>query len=149
MRKYCEDNQGQIAVWFAILALPLLAFTTYAVDTMNAEKEKTQLLAALDDAALAAVSRQNITDSERSAYATEYFFQNYDDRKDIEFEVLDSSSNRVELSGKTSVPITFADAFRLIQQAKELLLLSMALQLRLKIFVCLAARVIPVNISHM
>jgi len=110
MRKYCEDNQGQIAVWFAILALPLLAFTTYAVDTMNAEKEKTQLLAALDDAALAAVSRQNITDSERSAYATEYFFQNYDDRKDIEFEVLDSSSNRVELSGKTSVPITFADA---------------------------------------
>ena len=104
-----KDNaDGQIAVWFAILALPILAFTTFALDYTAAEKERVLLSSALDDAALAAVTRQNITNSERSQYAKNYFQQNTGNRSDINFNVIEASAQRVELKASLSVPTTIS-----------------------------------------
>jgi len=107
-RKYRDETQGQIAVWFALIALPLLALTTYSLDYTAAITEKTDLLSSLDDASLAAVLRQNITDEERKDFAESYFKANYDSHMLAGFKVIEASSSRVEIEAVAEVPTTIS-----------------------------------------
>jgi len=100
LSRYRKNTEGQFGVTFALLALPLMAVTTLALDHSFAYKEKLKLANALDDTALASVLDQTLTESERAEYATKYFWSFFDESKDIKFEVLDSGSDRVSLVAK-------------------------------------------------
>ncbi len=109
-QKYKADQSGQIAVWFAILALPILTLTSFVTDYSRAEKVRVQLSAALDDAAIAAVLNQNLTVQERKVFAENYFWQNFGQNENFELNVIDSSAQRVELSARGTVPATIIKA---------------------------------------
>ena len=111
LSRYRKNTEGQFGVTFALLALPLIAVTTLALDHSFAYKEKLKLANALDDAALASVLNQTLTESERAKYATTYFWQFFDESKDIKFSVLESSSDRVSLLAKTRVPTSVSAIF--------------------------------------
>lgn len=66
---------------------------------------------ALDSAALAAVTHQNLTIKERENYATEYFWSNFGEAKyPLNFEVVDASAERVELKADAKFPTTLSSA---------------------------------------
>lgn len=113
IRAYRDGLQGQVAVWFALIALPLLAVTTYSLDYMAAITERTDLLSSLDDASLAAVLRQNITDEERKAFAENYFKANFDNGNLTDLNIIDAASNRVEIEATIDVPTTLSAALGL------------------------------------
>jgi len=96
--RYCRNTSGQFAVWMGVLALPLLMATTFAMDFYSAQRSATQIKAALDAAALAAVTNQNISDKERGEYATKHFNTNFKDSENFTMTVVDSSSEHVELN---------------------------------------------------
>jgi len=110
IKTYKANESGQIAVMFALLAIPLLILVSSVMDYTAAEKERGIISAALDDAALAAVIKQNITDEERKAYAVEYFWQNVDKNKTRELKVIEAKSNRVALVATSSVPTSIISA---------------------------------------
>ena len=111
LNRYKKNTKGQFSVVFALLALPLMAVTTLALDHSFAYKEKLKLSNALDDTALASVLDQTLTESERAKYATNYFWSFFGDSKDIKFEVLDSGSDRVSLVAKAIVPTSVSAIF--------------------------------------
>ena len=111
LNRYKKNTKGQFSVTFALLALPLMAVTTLALDHSFAYKEKLKLSNALDDAALASVLDQTLSEAERAKYATNYFWNFFDDSKDIKFEVLDSGSDRVSLVAKAIVPTSVSTIF--------------------------------------
>jgi len=111
LNRYHKNTEGQFSVVFAVLALPLMAVTTFALDHSFAYKEKLKLSNALDDAALASVLNQTLSEAERAKYATNYFWNFFDDSKDIKFEVLESGSDRVSLVAKAIVPTSVSTIF--------------------------------------
>jgi len=111
LNRYKNDTQGQFGLVFAILAVPLLAASTLALDHAFAYKEKVKLGNALDDTALAAVLNQNLTDAEREKYAHNFFGQFFDSSKKIEFKVLEASNNRVSVTAEAKVPTSISNLF--------------------------------------
>jgi len=104
------NESGQIAVWFAILALPLLIITSFTLDYARSEQVKLELSNALDDAAIAAVLNQNLSVSERARFAEDYFKQNFNENEGFTINVLDSSAERVEITATGSVPSSIIQA---------------------------------------
>ena len=102
-RSFVKDDGGQFAVWGAIVGLPLLVGVGVVLDTGNLTRETTNLKAALDSAALAAVLPDGITDAERQAYSEEVFRKNYSG-KTINSVTVQASRNEVEISAEISVP---------------------------------------------
>ena len=90
LNQYKKNTKGQFSVTFALLALPLMAVTTLALDHSFAYKEKLKLANALDDTALASVLDQTLTEAERAEYAKNYFWNFFDESKDIKLAVLES-----------------------------------------------------------
>ena len=108
IKQYQQNTNGQFGVVFALLAVPLVAISTLALDYNFAQKERLKLSSALDDTALASILDQTLSEAERADYADAYFKQFFDESKDIDLKVLESSDKRVSLVAKANVPTTMA-----------------------------------------
>ena len=75
--RYVKDNVGQVAVTFALAAVPLLALTSAAVDYSRVTKERSKVSSALDAAVLAAANNNAITLDQKDSYAETHFRKNY------------------------------------------------------------------------
>jgi len=107
---YKSNDSGHFAVIFSLMAVPLLAVSTFVIDYTSAGKVRMDLANALDDAALAAVLDQSLTEKERKDYATHYFWSFFEPDADIDFEVRDASAERVSLRAHVKVPTTISAA---------------------------------------
>jgi len=106
--RFYKNTEGQIAVWFALLALPLLIITTFVIDYGSATKYRTEVKNALDAAALAAVIKQNLTEQQRKDYALAYIAENTSLSKDFKFEVSSAKDSRVEIEATGRAPVTIS-----------------------------------------
>ncbi len=111
LKSYRDNKSGQFAIWLGLSALPLLASVTFAVDLNGAERSRTELKAALDSAALAAVSNQTLTPEARKAYAISYFEQNFSDADEFSAVVTQASAERVSIEAIGQSPVTVSRAF--------------------------------------
>lgn len=108
LRKYVKDDAGHFAVTTALVALPLLMGVSIALDSNRMESERTKLKAALDTAALAAVTNQTLSTSERRDYAEKRFWDNIHTSHEVRVKVTNSGSERVEISGEIEIPTLMA-----------------------------------------
>ena len=91
---------------FSLALLPLLAFTTAAIDYSQATKEKDAISSALDAAVLAAANNNAISDSEKDSYAETHFLANYSG--DIKLTLTPSMEpDRVRLSAAGEFDLYF------------------------------------------
>lgn len=111
IKSYAKDTSGQFAAVFAIVALPLIAVTTLAIDHNLAYKKQLRLENALDDTALASVLNQTLSESERAKFADNYFSQLFDKSEEVNLKVLESGSSRVSLAAEADVSTTFASIY--------------------------------------
>lgn len=104
--KYLQDQSGQVAMFFALAALPLLALTSAAIDYSQVTKEKNAITSALDAAVLAAANNNAITNDEKDEYAEAHFLANYSG--DIKL-TLDPSmqTDRVRLAATGELDLSF------------------------------------------
>ena len=75
--RLARRREGNIAILFALSAIPLVIGSGIAIDTVRAYTVKTRLGAALDAAALAVGSEVNQTQSSLTTYMNNYFAANY------------------------------------------------------------------------
>ncbi|NNE58733.1 MAG: hypothetical protein HKN36_11560 [Hellea sp.] len=110
LTRYKADKSGQFAVMFSLFAIPLMMAVGIVVDLNVAQKNKTQLAAALDATALAAVTKQNVTEAERINYAETYFAGAFEGAADYDFKVVSAKGDTVEVAATGFSPVTFARA---------------------------------------
>lgn len=105
-KTYLRDQSGQVAMFFALAALPLLALTSAAIDYSQVTKEKNAITSALDAAVLAAANNNAITNDEKDEYAEAHFLANYSG--DIQL-TLDPSmqTDRVRLAATGELDLSF------------------------------------------
>jgi len=108
MRRYTSNEAGQVAVITAIVALPLLLGVSVAVDSHRIGLERAKLQSALDNAALAAITDQTLTSAERSEHATERFWANMSGEQNVEFSVVESDDQLIEISAEMAVSTLFS-----------------------------------------
>ena len=108
IQRYALNDDGQIAVITAISALPLLLVVSVAVDSHRVGVERSKLQAALDGAALAAISDQTITGVERSEQAEARFWSNISADQKVKFSVGSSTDTRIYVQGEMEVDTLFA-----------------------------------------
>lgn len=103
--RYKQDRSGQFAVWFGLMALPLLATTSYVMDLQAAQIETGNVKAALDAATLATVQKNNLNDSEKRLYAKDIFYDNFNGRVKPTVDVT-VTKNSVIMTAKAELPTT-------------------------------------------
>ena len=108
-KKYRQDAGGQIAVITALVGLPLLLVAASAYDISAAHGQNESIRSAIDAAALAAVVPDNMTNSERYAYAQTVFDSNYFGRNDVSLNV-SGDRERVDITATTQVPTVISGA---------------------------------------
>lgn len=105
LNSYFKDNAGQVAMTFALAAMPLLAATSVAVEYSRVTKERSQVSSALDAAVLAAANNNAITLDQKDSYAETYFRANY--AGDINFALSSSvTPSRVRLEAKGELDLS-------------------------------------------
>jgi hypothetical protein len=104
LRKLTADDSGHFAVTTAIVALPLMLGVSVAIDSNRMGQDRTKLKSALDGAALAAVTNQTLSPPERAEYAKKRFWDNVSIENDVNFGVVKSGSDEVELLGEVKIP---------------------------------------------
>jgi len=109
LKKLVRNQDGQFAVWFGLLAFPLLAGTSFVMDFQLYQKDTTNLKGALDTAVLAAVQKNNLTKSEREAFAIDIFNNNFDG-KSTPILTATATDDTVKLTAKGSVPTSISAA---------------------------------------
>lgn len=108
LKKFIRNDTGQVAVIFALAALPLLALTSAAIDFSQVTKERTEISSALDAAVLAAANNNAISVSEKDSYAEAHFLANYGG--DITLDLTSSvSTDRVRLVAQGELPLDFGN----------------------------------------
>jgi len=108
LRDYITNDSGHFAVITALVALPLLMGVSIAMDSNRMDRERSKLKSALDNAALAAITNQTLTPSERSEYAQKRFWDNIHSELPINLKVTESGNDRVELMGEIKIPTLMA-----------------------------------------
>lgn len=98
LNRFIKDESGQFAVISAVLAVPLMVCVGIAVDSSILNKDKGHLQAALDSAALAAVTPANLTVNERTDFAAEVFKNNYQGHENVLLKIK-ASNSRVDIEG--------------------------------------------------
>ena len=107
-KNYARDERGQVAVFFALAALPLLALTSAAIDYSQVTKERDAISSALDAAVLAAANNNAISNAEKDNYAETHFLANYSG--DIELTLTPSMEpDRVRLSALGELQLTLGN----------------------------------------
>lgn len=109
-RRFRGDTSGQFAVWVGLSALPILALTTAVIDYSKADALRNGLQNALDSAALAAVTEQTLTPSERADYARDYFSANFANSDKFVLTPLMTTGENVKLMAEGSSPISVSAA---------------------------------------
>jgi len=85
--KYSENQSGNIAVFTAILAVPMLLIMSAALDSQRVSGNITEIQNALDASALAAVSSGALEPEARIAFGKEFFAKNYNGNADLTLSV--------------------------------------------------------------
>lgn len=108
-KDYVTNTSGQFAVWFSIMAVPLLAGTSYVMDYQSAQIQTGNIKAALDAATLATVQKNNLSDSDKQSFATDVFHDNYSGKAETDL-VVEIGENRVHMTARGKIPTTVAAA---------------------------------------
>jgi len=108
LRRLLSDTSGQFTVWTALLALPITLSISFVFDLQTLNGQRTALKSALDSAAIAAVTNQNLNPEERSKYAKERFWVNLNDHENVKVAVPKSEGHRVEMEAKMQIPTLMA-----------------------------------------
>jgi Flp pilus assembly protein TadG len=107
-RNYTKNETGQVAVFFALAAMPLLALTSAAVDYSSLTKERAKVSSALDAAVLAAANNNAISLAEKEAYAETHFRANYNGKLDLMLAP-SMATDRVRLSATGQLELSFGN----------------------------------------
>lgn len=105
-KKYLRDQSGQVAMVFALAALPLMALTSAAIDYSQLTKERNRISSALDAAVLAAANNNAISDANKHVYAESHFRANYDGALKLTLDPSISPA-RVRLAATGELNLTF------------------------------------------
>ena len=108
VHKVCHDQQGGVAITFAITAGLLLAIGGGVLDYGRATAVSAALQKAADIAAIAAISAPNGTQAERMAAAQQMFKSNY--RYKAEYPVTPAitvAGRKATVSAEAAVPLYF------------------------------------------
>lgn len=108
MLKFGKNESGQVGMIFALALVPLLGFTSAAVDYSKLTRERNAISIALDAAVLAAANNNAINDSEKDEYAEAHFLANYNGKMDLTL-VPGLESDRVRLSAEGSLELSFGN----------------------------------------
>lgn len=108
IQRFTSNDEGQIAVITAISALPLLLAVSIAVDSHRVGQKRAKLQAALDGAALAAISNQTVTTAERNEQAEARFRSNISAKEQVKFSVQSSLNTRIDVQGEMEIDTLFA-----------------------------------------
>lgn len=107
-KNFTGNESGQVAVFFALAALPLLALTSAAIDFSQITKERDSISSALDAAVLAAANNNAISLSEKESYAETHFLANY--HGDIDLILTPTlATDRVRLSAQGDLKLSFGN----------------------------------------
>ena len=101
-RRFLIDESGQVAVITAISAIPLLLGVSLAIDSHVTDRSRVRIQAALDNAAIAAISNQTITVAERTDNAETRFLANMSEGEQVNFRAK-SSERRIDVEGSIVV----------------------------------------------
>jgi len=107
-RRFKRDTRGQFAVQFAILALPLLAAATFAIDYTAAGREKVEVKTALDAAVIAAVNNNSLTNAEKETFALAHFTENYPGKLKFKLDPV-ATDDRVEMTANGLAPVSVSE----------------------------------------
>ena len=112
LQKFWDDRSANFAVTFAILAVPLLTAGGLAVDYINLSRQKSELQAALDAAALA-VTREgptSLSKKQATDIAEAFVLANYPDLA-LKVDAQIIGNETIEVSGSISYPTAFGGVF--------------------------------------
>lgn len=112
MKRFWADRNGNFAMMFGILAVPLLIGGGLAVDYINLSRQKSSIQEALDAAALA-VTREgpkNLTQEQALEIAKQFVAANYPELA-LQVKARIISDDTVEISGETDYPTSFGGVF--------------------------------------
>ena len=105
---WSSDTKGNVAVMFAIAAVPVLLAMGSGVDYLRYYNLRTDIQSAIDGAALAAALPASKTDAQRVAIAKDYFKKNLRDLPGGAPKLqVNLSADEVTISADTAVPTTF------------------------------------------
>ena len=76
-RSFTQKTDGNFAVWFAVMAFPLVAATSLVIDYRTSEANAAGIKTALDTAVLAAVSNDSLDKKGKEALAEDVFNMHY------------------------------------------------------------------------
>ncbi len=103
--KLRTNRDGHFAVWFSLVAVPLVIGASIVVDLQNATANKASIKNALDTAVLAAVSNRQLSSEQTEAFAEQVFLENYTGAAKLDLEVF-PSTDRVQMTATGAVSST-------------------------------------------
>jgi small basic protein len=103
IRRYIDNQDGNFAIFTALLGVPLLIVVSVAIDSKKINNVNTSIMAALDTAALAAVVPANLDRLGREKYAREVFDKNYMGNVPVKLSII-ATRERVDITGRGKVP---------------------------------------------
>jgi Flp pilus assembly protein TadG len=112
MRSFVRAREGNVALTFALAAIPVTAFVGAAIDYSHANAVKTSLQSALDSTALMiSHDAANLSEADLNTKASAYFkaLFNRPEAKNVSVTVkyMASTGASVEIDGQADVPTTF------------------------------------------
>ncbi len=108
-RQYRIDQAGNVAMMLGLSAIPMFLAAGSAIDFSRISNTKSNLVAALDSAALYAASLTGKTDAEMKTLARTYFDSNYTNTGDstvMDFDLV-NYADHVTVTGKANVKTWF------------------------------------------
>ena len=106
---YLSKKDGNFAVWFAIMAFPLLAATSLVIDYRTTEANTAGIKTALDTAVLAAVSNESLDKKGKEALAKEIFEMHYTGNAKLKLAPK-ATDGRVEMTASGDIGTTVGRA---------------------------------------
>ena len=110
MREYLTDTRGNLSIITAIVSMPLVIATAYAVDFQNNTRHADNMQLALDAAALATVIKgSDLSIESQRSFAEDAFFKNFPKDEGVSLRFM-SSDGKVTLEATGTPPAGFAKA---------------------------------------
>lgn len=117
LRRFSQNEDGVIAILFALLLVPLLGIIFGGIDYSRAMSLKSQLQTAADAAAVSAANRLfEGKDKAKEAFAVSFKENLPDDLKDHPYELeIEGDGSALQVAIKASVPTTMVSMFGLTE----------------------------------
>lgn len=114
-KNFLLNESGQVAITFALIAVPLLAATSAAIDYGKITKERNAISSGLDAAVLAAANNNAISMDEKDEYAAAHFNANYSG--DLLLSLTPSvTEDAVRLAARGKLELTFGNVIGIDDQ---------------------------------